>query len=636
MKDEARNLEKFAETLIELMGGQGNIIKLTNCMTRLRVTIRDMEQVEKVKIEGLDGVLGSVTVADGIQIILGPGKAKTVADLCLKLMQGASSESPSVQNQGNNWEQNKKQMKEAHQSGHFKEAIRNIAEIFLPLIPAIIAAGLFAGVGNLLLALQEGGTLPREGIWNSIQLLLNVLSSGFLAYFAVFTGVNAAKQFHATEVLGGMIGAISISAGIVDFSQSLGLYNQEVPLNSILTAGKGGVIGVIIGVWILARVEQWFRKRIPDTLSLIFVPFLTLLTAGSLFVIVIMPFAGLLSDGLLKFLNLFIGSSNPVISIISGYILAALFLPMVLFGLHHGLVPIYSVQLQSMGGISLFPVLTMAGAGQVGAAIALLILAKKVRNQTMVKTIRGALPAGILGVGEPLIYGVTLPLFKPFITAGLGAGFGGAYVMMTHVMSVAWEPSGVLGVIVMQPASMLNYLIGLILAVIGGFVITFLVMRERDVAEGILTTPLQGRVQSLESMQDGVFSEKILGDGIAIEPSVGEVYAPADGAIALVMDTKHAIAMKSKSGTDIMIHVGLDTVKLAGRPFEVYVKAGDPVKRGQLLMKFDMEMIRAAGCKMITPVIITNAAEYEIQELVNMEQAVKKGKDILKLTQKED
>jgi len=210
-------------------------------------------------------------------------------------------------------------------------------------------------------------------------------------------------------------------------------------------------------------------------------PFLTLLITGTIFVFAIMPAAGFISDGLVTILSFIINSANPVVSIISGYILSALFLPMVLLGLHHGLIPIYAVQLEAMGGVSLFPVLAMAGAGQVGGAIAIYLIAKRVGNKRLQKVITGALPAGFLGVGEPLIYGVTLPMFKPFITAGLGAGFGGAYVMLTHVLANSWGPSGLVAIPIMKPESMLNYFIGLVVSYIAGFIITYLTIRDKDV-----------------------------------------------------------------------------------------------------------------------------------------------------------
>ena len=239
-------------------------------------------------------------------------------------------------------------------------------------------------------------------------------------------------------------------------SSAIGWYNADVVNDSILATGAGGIIGVVIGVWILAKIEHWVHKHMPDVLDVSFTPLLSMLIAVPLFVLIVMPVTGWISTLISAFLNPFINSANPIVSVITGYVLAALFLPLVLLGLHRGLVPIYAIQIESLGGTTLFPAVAMAGVGQVGASIALYIKAKRVKNERMKQVIAGALPAGILGIGEPLIYGVSLPLMKPFITAGLGAGCGGAYVMLTHVMSTAYRPSGILAVTHVIPECMLN------------------------------------------------------------------------------------------------------------------------------------------------------------------------------------
>ena len=430
------NLE-LAQKIVELIGGKDNVLKVANCMTRLRVTLKDESKVNSEELKKTVGILGIVQDGSYIQIVLGPGKAKKVADICIEELK-----LPKDTLVAGDWKENKATIKGTQKENKFKKAINVIANIFIPLIPAIIAAGIFNGLASLITTLQGQGTLPAEGFWQVTQLMFSLIGGAFLGYFAIYTGINSAKQFGATEALGGMIGAISIGSNIVAISQTFGLYDEAVPLNSILTTGKGGIIGVIMGVYILAKIEKAIRKRMPDVLELILTPLLSLLITAILFVFIIMPLAGFISDGLVALLSIIINSSNPVVSVISGYILAALFLPMVLLGLHHGLIPIYAVQLEAMGGVSLFPVLAMAGAGQVGAAIAIYLIARRVKNERLKQVIVGALPAGFLGVGEPLIYGVTLPMFKPFITAGLGAGFGGAYVMLTHVLANAWGPSG--------------------------------------------------------------------------------------------------------------------------------------------------------------------------------------------------
>ena len=446
-------------------------------MTRLRVTLKDESKVNSEELKKTVGILGIVQDGSYIQIVLGPGKAKKVADICIEELK-----LPKDTLVAGDWKENKATIKGTQKENKFKKAINVIANIFIPLIPAIIAAGIFNGLASLITTLQGQGTLPAEGFWQVTQLMFSLIGGAFLGYFAIYTGINSAKQFGSTEALGGMIGAISIGSNIVAISQTFGLYDEAVPLNSILTTGKGGIIGVIMGVYILAKIEKAIRKRMPDVLELILTPLLSLLITAILFVFIIMPLAGFISDGLVALLSIIINSSNPVVSVISGYILAALFLPMVLLGLHHGLIPIYAVQLEAMGGVSLFPVLAMAGAGQVGAAIAIYLIARRVKNERLKQVIVGALPAGFLGVGEPLIYGVTLPMFKPFITAGIGAGFGGAYVMLTHVLANAWGPSGLVAIAIMQPNSMLNYFIGLCISYIAGFIITYFTIKDSDVA----------------------------------------------------------------------------------------------------------------------------------------------------------
>lgn len=500
---------ELAVKLLELVGGKENVISAANCMTRLRVKLRDNAKAQIQAIKETEGVLG-VVEDKTLQIVLGPGKAKKVGDEFAPL---AGTTLGAAQDVTDDWQANKQNIKQGQKQNRFKDGIRNIADIFIPLIPAVIGAGLLSGFASLLsntgfgkLAMASGAQalaavaetggsalshFPSTGqlLFYLLIVMMQLLSGAFLGYFAIFTGVNAAKQFGGTPGLGGMLGAVSIMAQIDTLSQIFGWFDYSSRLDSVLITGKGGLIGVILGVWIMCKIEKWLHKHIPDTLDLIFVPILTLLASGIIFVFGIMPLAGVLSDGLVFVLKFLIESSNFVVRIISGYVLAAVFLPMVLLGLHHGLVPIYSVQLETYqalhgiaGGVTLFPILAMAGAGQVGAALAIYRKASQLKNNRLKQTIIGALPAGFLGVGEPLIYGVTLPMGKPFISAGLGAGFGGAFCAATNVAATAWGPSGLVAIPLMEtPAKMLFFLIGLVIAYIMGFIITAAMIKDEDV-----------------------------------------------------------------------------------------------------------------------------------------------------------
>lgn len=475
-----RTNDDLLKDILANVGGVENVRSATNCMTRMRMRLKDEDKVDHDKLEDVEGVMGVVD-AETLQIVVGPGTARKLTELLIEEYKiPEDTETPS---DAEDWRDTKQDIKDRQSKGSGKKALETIANIFIPMIPAIIAAGLFQGFSSLIGTMIGEGTIDGA-FWTATQTFFALIGNSFLGYFAVFTGVNAAKEFKATEALGGMIGAMSIAAPLIDLSTQFGLYDAEEPLNSILTTGKGGIIGVIIGVWILAQIEKFIRKRVPDVLDIMVSPVITLLIAGLIMVFIVMPVSGVVSDWLVSFLSIFIGSENTIVSILSGYILAAVFLPMVLLGLHHGLIPIYAIQLETLGGVSLFPVLAMAGAGQVGAAIAIYMIANKAQDDRMKGVITGGLPAGILGIGEPLIYGVTLPMGKPFITAGLGAGFGGAYVMMMGVTASAWGPSGWVALPLMQgTGSMLHFGIGLLISYVAGFIITRLVIKEEDLTD---------------------------------------------------------------------------------------------------------------------------------------------------------
>lgn len=470
--------QELSHKILELVGGKNNVVSAASCMTRLRIELKDPMLVQVDALKDTEGILGVVEDTT-LQVVLGPGKARKVCDLFV-VDAGVQNQTMSTEN---DWKSNKAAVKAGQKSNAFKRGLRTIANIFIPMIPAIIAAGLFNGLAGLMGQLWPEQIASATGGIFIISKLFSLFGTAFLGYFAIYTGVNAAKIFGATPALGGMIGGISIGAQIVAISTVLGLYNAEVPLNSVLTTGKGGIIGVILGVWILSKVERYVRKHVPDVLDLIVTPLVSILIVGSLYVFILMPVTGYISDGLVYILGFLINSTNPVVSIISGFVMSAVFLPMVLLGLHHGLIPIYAIQLESIGGVTLFPCLAMAGAGQVGASLAILLKARRVKNLRMEKTIIGALPAGLLGVGEPLIYGVTLPMGKPFITAGLGAGFGGAFVMLMGVQSIAWGPSGLVAIPLMRTSlMMLWFFLGLVIAYIMGFIITWFGIKAKSVA----------------------------------------------------------------------------------------------------------------------------------------------------------
>ena len=522
------------------------------------------------------------------------------------------------------------------------------------MIPGFIVSGICGSFAMIIQQLVPG--YSDNVVWGCLYNLLFLIQQSLLAYLTAWTGYRAAEQFGATPVLGGMLGMITSMSNINDIATFLGLYNADSPLSSILMTGKGGVLAVVVGVFLLAKVERLVDNHMPDVLKVIGTPLVTMLICTAFYVLAIMPAAGFVASWLCAGMNAICMSDHVIVRIITGYLGAALFLPLVALGMHHGLVALYAIQLESIGYVTLYPALCMAGAGQVGAAIAIRHKAKKCGNAKVVAIADAGIPAGFLGVGEPLVYSLTLPMGKPFITAGLGAGFGGAFVMFMQVAATAWGPSGLLGLCVMDagPAgvatSLGSYAIGLAVSYVMGFIITNAVVREDEVAElyhdetpdaqqdadsgalvatapqaspasadndlpsdgspvgpaivhgqpvalegMILLAPADGQLIAQKQISDKTFREGYLGSCFGIVPSEGVVYAPCSGTVALETESHYAFVIEDPQGQRVMIHVGIGTVNMNGEGFEPLVDQGDSVEAGERLLNFDRALVRARG-----------------------------------------
>lgn len=472
--------------IIDYLGGNRNIVSVTNCMTRLRVVTKEESPVNEAGLKEMADVLGLVHDRNcSYEIVVGPGKSRKYADICHDMGLSSAADS-NGQEAGDDWKQNKKNLRAGQKENKLKSCLKIIGDIFVPMIPGVIAAGLCAGFASLLTQLVPNyADIP---VWNTVYTLLSLINASFMTYITAWAGYRGAERFGATPILGGMLGLITSLDGINTIARTLGLYNETEPLQSVLRTGRGGVLAVIAGVLVLSFIEKKIRKIMPDSLDVVFTPLLSLIVVSIPYILIIMPLFGYVSSGIVWAFGKACMAESPVIRIITGYLASAVFLPLVAAGMHHGMVALYSVQLQEIGYITLYPALAMAGAGQVGAAIALMRKAKQKNNARLVSVIRGALPAGLLGVGEPLIYGVTLPLGKPFITAGLGAGFGGAFVMLLQVASTTWGPSGLLGIFVMTQGphgpviSIVGYLIGLLISYVMSFIITNIFVKADEAA----------------------------------------------------------------------------------------------------------------------------------------------------------
>ncbi|MGU3409339.1 PTS transporter subunit EIIC [Microbacterium sp. M1A1_1b] len=456
--------QQLAQQILDSVGGSGNIADVENCMTRLRVEVSSPSSVDLPGLQATDGVMAAIAAGSNLQIVLGPGLVDRVA-VDLEALRRSAPPAAAGASGGASPEDlaargaSIKATARSRSDGRTMRAIRKISAIFIPLIPALIACGLIAGINGILTNL---GWLP------GVTPFLAVLSSGFLSLLAVFVGMNAAKEFGGTPILGGAVGGIIVAAGVANVTV----------FGETLAPGQGGVLGAMAGGILAAYVERFMRRVTPDVIALIVVPTVTVLVAGSITLGVLMSVAGVVSVAIGSAATWLLANGGAF----AGFILGGFFLPLVMTGMHQALTPIHTTLIDETGWTVLLPVLAMGGAGQIGAAIALWMRFR--RNEALSRTIRGALPAGLLGVGEPLIYGVTLPLGRPFITACIGGAFGGGVVglfdQLGHSVGAIAIGASDLSLLPLLNGSsgygwaLLGYGSGLVVAYVVGFVATLL------------------------------------------------------------------------------------------------------------------------------------------------------------------
>ncbi|MBO1084866.1 glucose PTS transporter subunit IIA [Enterococcus mundtii] len=622
-------LTELAKQIYAGAGGMGNVDSVVHCMTRVRMKVIDESLVDVAKLKAIPGVLG-VVEDEQLQVIIGPGKVNKVAQEMVdqagvKLGEKIPGTPDATTGLSGKDKVNERaqEMKNAQKSkqkpSKIKSILKDISNIFVPMIPAFVGTGIVAGIAAVLTNLVTAGTIDGAS-WQQYIDIMNILKNGMFSYLVIYTGINAAQVFGATPTLGGVIGAVVMLTGM----------NPEAPLTNLFTgtplaAGQGGIIGVIFAVWLLSIVEKKLHKIVPDAVDIIVTPTLSLIAIGLIEIFLIMPLAGFISDGM-------VGGINWVLSVggaFSGFVLGTLFLPMVMFGLHQILTPIHVQMIDETGRTLLLPILAMAGAGQVGAALALWVRCKK--DKELTEMIKGALPVGILGIGEPLIYGVTLPLGRPFITACIGGGIGGAVIgLIGNIGAIAIGPSGAALIPLISDGKWFGYVLGLLAAYAGGFLATFFFgipkeqLAKEELAEEapIQTAPstgstnqtqavqlyavADGTVQSIEQANDPVFAQKMMGEGYFVEPTNGHIYAPTSGIISSIFPTKHAIGLTTADGLELLIHMGINTVELGGAPFDIKVSEGQAVTKDTMIADVDLAAIKGAGKETAMMVLLTN------------------------------
>ncbi|MEV0413917.1 PTS transporter subunit EIIC [Streptomyces sp. NPDC050448] len=422
-----------AAAILPLVGGPDNIRSIAHCMTRLRIALHDRSLIDDAALRALPAVLGVVEdlgappsgSGGNYQIVLGPGTVSRVTPEFEALVeQGRSPAQPPRAAAAVTAEELAaqgaalKQAQQARNSTPVKLFLRRIANIFVPLIPALIGCGIIAGLNGVLL---NTGWLPV------VVPALAAIASGFMSLIAVFVGYNTAKEFGGTPVLGGAVAAIIVFPGVA----KIDAFGQH------LSPGQGGVLGALAAAFLAVHVEKLCRRWVPESVDALVTPTLTVLVSGLVTIFGLMFLAGEVSAAIGSFATWLLATGGAF----AGLILGGLFLPLVMLGLHQALIPIHTTLIEQTGHTALLPILAMAGAGQVGAALA--VYCRLPRNRSLRTTIKSALPAGFLGVGEPLIYGVSLPLGRPFVTACAGGAAGGAFVGLCNQLGVAFGATAI-------------------------------------------------------------------------------------------------------------------------------------------------------------------------------------------------
>ena len=480
--------------LLKLLGGKENIKSNDACMTRLRVGVYDSSKVQLEEIKKVEGVMGVVD-SGTIQIVFGPGKVNSAIE-AFSALTGIARGGEAVPSSAGKAEEGRKAAEEgrkaaeedrkaaeesrkaadvakenkaslkAKQNKPVQNFLKKIANVFVPLLPGIIAAGLINGITNVINVSTHGAL---SGLWwyESIR----TMGWALFAYLPIFAGYNAAKEFGGSPILGGIAGAVCIVNQAMPLLATYGEKQILLPFTkAVYNPANGGLIAALIAGMAFAWLEKKLRKIMPSIIDTFITPLLVLIIGAIAIVLVIQPAGALLSGGIYRVMD-FVYSR---LGFVGGYILAAGFLPLVSVGLHQALMPIHAMlndPAGPTGGINyLYPILMMAGGGQVGAGLALYF---KTKNRKLKRFIRDSIPVGILGIGEPLMYAVTLPLGKSFVTACLGAGFGGIATALFHIGTVSQGVSGLFGLLIVEPGYQLKYVIAMLIAYAGGFVLTW-------------------------------------------------------------------------------------------------------------------------------------------------------------------
>ena len=616
---------KTAQEILDKVGGSKNIVSAAHCATRLRLVIADNSRTDKTAIENVEGVKGVFEASGQLQIILGTGTVNKVFDEFISIA-GITASS-------------KAEAKEAaaQKQNVFMRAIKLLGDIFVPIIPAIVASGFLMGIMNSLDFMINNGFINMDTS-SSIYVFANLFSNTAYTFLQILIAFSAAKAFGANPYLGAVIGMIMINPALqnaytvategVQQTQSVffGLYEID------MVGYQGHVIPVVIAVWLLSVIEKKLHKIVPEVLDLFVTPLVSVFVTGYLTLSIIGPIfvwaENAILDGIQWLLTLPLGLGSLV--------MGALYAPTVVTGIHQMYTAIDIGQIAQYGVTYWLPLASAANIAQGAAALAVALKSKDKKIKSL------ALPSSLsafMGITEPAIFGVNLRFFKPFIAGCIGGGCGALYASIVHLGAKGTGVTGIFGILLCLD-SPVQYIIEMLIAVGVAFAISFVLYKdqapqaaaegtdgaqaaipaagegeaaeetEAEVKEETLGSPVNGKVIPLSEVSDETFASEMLGATVAVEPSDGRILAPCDGEVINIFETGHAVCLTTQAGGELLIHVGVDTVKMEGKGFIKKVSDGAKVHAGDVLIEADLDAIKAAGYPATTMFILTNADQF--------------------------
>ncbi len=617
--------EKISIELTKLVGGKDNIQGVAHCATRLRIVLKDNDLADLKAIEDVDLAKGVFVAGDQVQIIFGAGLVNDVYEVFADYNNMKNMSLSDLKTEAN------KKM------NPLQRIIKALSDVFVDIMPGILAAALLTGLSGVLGNLEF--VKANETLFG-INRLINISSGAIFGFLPLAVAYSACKRFGGRPILGIVIGCIMLSDSLANaYSAAQG--TVEVTTLHIFGMGvdlvgfQGGIIVALLMGFVTAKLDIFFEKKVPEVIRLLISPLLTTLVGALLLFTVIGPLGRGLSSGITNALVWMTQNLG-----VFGYaVFSGLQQLVVITGLHHIFGAIEAQLLADTGRNFLNPLMSVAIIAQGGAVLAYMVMHRK-----NVKTRELCIPSFIsvlFGITEPALFGVNLRYRFPIIGGCIGGAMGGVVVYLTNLAAVGFGTTVVPGIALADPAGngYVNYIIAHGVAIAGGFIMTLILgkfmdktpaeaadKRQKEEPENTLEETempdketffgyAEGQLIAMEDVKDETFANKVLGDGVAVIPEQGKVYAPADGTITSIFDTKHAVCFASTYGTEILIHIGVDTVKLEGKHFTAHVKDGDLVKKGQLLVEFDKEAIERAGYDTVIPMIFTDLPDEKKLEI---------------------